>query len=496
MKNGLEQADLQAFGAFVEARFGLQVDDRHTDQLAEVLAERLVATGHRHAGPYLARLAEGWERELAALAGALTIPETYFFRQAEQFEALLAVALPDRLEARADERRLEILSAGCASGEEAYTMAMLLQERRPELSDWDVRLMGVDLNPVVIEKAREGLYSAWSLRATPEAFRKRYFKPEDKRFALDPAIKARVRFETRNLIAPDAELWQAGRYDVIFCRNVLIYLSPAATETLIAHFTRALAPGGYLFLGAAESLRGLTQRYHLRHTHGTFYYQLKGTEPREVQAEAVSLPPPERLPQLAPDDSWVEAIGRASERIGRLDAPAAAPAPRVVDPIARALECFREDRFEEALALLRALPPEGGRDPDATLLLAAVLTNMGQLAEAERVLEEVLAADDLSPGAHYLFALCREHAGDPEGARRHDEMAIYLDPRFAMPQLHLGLLAKRAGNRPAAKRAIGQALALLPGEDAGRILLFGGGFNRAALEALCRAELARLEAEA
>lgn len=492
MKNGLEQADLTAFGAIVEARFGLQVDDRHADQLAEVLGDRLAASGFKQAGPYLARLSEGWEREFAALAGALTIPETYFFRQAEQFEALMATALPDRVAARAGDRRLEILSAGCATGEEAYTMAILLQEHRRDLIDWDVRLSGVDLNPAVIEKAKEGVYSSWSLRSTPEAIRSRYFRPEDKRFALDPAIKAMVRFETRNLIAPDAELWQPGRYDVIFCRNVLIYLSPAATETLIARFTRALAPGGYLFLGAAESLRGLTQSYHLHHTHGTFYYQLKGAR---VGEEAAAPPPPaadEPWPELAPDDSWVEAIGRASERIGRLNAPSRLPTPHPIDPIARALESFREDRFEEALSILRSLPPEGKRDPDAMLLLAAVLTNMGQLAEAERVLGEVLEADDLSPGAHYLLALCREHAGDPEGARRHDEMAVYLDPRFAMPQLHLGLLAKRAGDTLTAKRAIGQALALLPGEDAGRILLFGGGFNRAALEALCRAELKRL----
>jgi chemotaxis protein methyltransferase CheR len=111
------------------------------------------------------------------------------------------------------------------------------------------------------------------------------------------------------------------------------------------------------------------------------------------------------------------------------------------------------------------------------------------LAEAEAMCGEILRKDELSAGAHYLMALCREHAGDRRAALQHDQAAIYLDAEFAMPHLHVGLLARRSHDREGARSELGRALTLLAREDAARILLFGGGFTREALVALCRSEL-------
>ena len=124
------------------------------------------------------------------------------------------------------------------------------------------------------------------------------------------------------------------------------------------------------------------------------------------------------------------------------------------------------------------------------LLRAVLLTHGGDLAAAERLCAEVLKIDQMSAGAHYLTALCREDAGDRAGATDHDQVAAYLDPVFAMPRLHLGLLARRTGERDRARRELGEALVLLQREDASRLLLFAGGFGREGLIALCRAELA------
>ncbi len=139
--------------------------------------------------------------------------------------------------------------------------------------------------------------------------------------------------------------------------------------------------------------------------------------------------------------------------------------------------------------VMTALPAEAQADPDALLLHAVLLTSCGKLEEAERLCARLLEMDDLNAGAHYLVALCREHAGDPTGAREHDEAAAYIDPAFAMPRLHMGLLAKRAGDLASARRALGEAEVLLQREDPSRILLFGGGFRREGLIQLCRAEL-------
>ena len=138
---------------------------------------------------------------------------------------------------------------------------------------------------------------------------------------------------------------------------------------------------------------------------------------------------------------------------------------------------------------MRGLPPGSANDPDAQLLLAVLHANSGEIVEAEKIARQVLAADELNTGAHYLIALCREYDGDRDGAVRHYQAATYLDLLFAMPHLHLGLIAKRSGDTDTAQRELGIALSLFDREDAARILLFGGGFTREALLAFCRAEL-------
>jgi chemotaxis protein methyltransferase CheR len=174
--------------------------------------------------------------------------------------------------------------------------------------------------------------------------------------------------------------------------------------------------------------------------------------------------------------------------------PASVPATFVTSASAAsasapALEFLRRERFVEGKEFLRALPPGSATDPDAQLLLAVLHANSGEIAEAESIARQVLADDELNTGAHYLIALCRENAGDRDGAVRHNQAATYLDPLFAMPHLHLGLLAKRAADADTARRELGLALPLIDREDPARILLFGGGFTREALVEFCRAEL-------
>lgn len=136
--------------------------------------------------------------------------------------------------------------------------------------------------------------------------------------------------------------------------------------------------------------------------------------------------------------------------------------------------------------MLEALPPESARDPDVLLLEAVLLADSGQHARAERACQALLELDELNAGAHYVLALCCEGRGDPDGAALHDRIAAFLDPGFAMPRLHLGLLSRRAGDRDGARHQLGAALDLLQREDSSRLLFFGGGFGRAALVALCR----------
>ncbi|HEY3500955.1 MAG TPA: protein-glutamate O-methyltransferase CheR [Polyangiaceae bacterium] len=508
MTPGLDRSELERLRVVVADQLGLSYEDDRLDQLADAARERMARSSAGSFEPYLQRLCSPVSRddELSLLAEQLTVTETFFFRNPDQFRAFVDVAVLGREGARAG-KRLRVLSAGCASGEEPYSLAIALFEAIPDLERWDVRIDAVDVNRAMLAKAERARYSSWSLRGTPDAVKARYFRREGRDFVLDPAVQELVEFEERNLAGRASLSWASRGLDAIFCRNVLMYFTPHVMRRVVESMRDALAPGGHLFLGHAETLRGLSHAYHLCHTHSTFYYQRRDAEasaPQRASARFVDAPLHQALPDaIENSDSWFDAIERASARIAALSRqgggpaavlpPSAVPArERVVPELASVFDLVLRERFADALSLFGALSPTTQEDPDALLLQAVLLTNQGKIAEAERACQRLLQLDELNAGAHYLMALCREHAADAHGAAEHDRIAMHLDATFAMPHLHGGLVAKRAGDRERARRLLADALGLLAREDSSRLVLFGGGFSRDALEKLCRAELALL----
>jgi chemotaxis protein methyltransferase CheR len=508
-RRGLSQ-ELDTFQSAIALRLGLRFDDSRSNFLLEVLARRASAR-HQTTRSYLAALQNESELpdEISELARELTVGETYFFRHIDQFNALMEVAVPERLSARAGSRSLRLLSAGCASGEEAYSLAILLRERGIE-PGYQVAIQGLDINPDALARAAQGLYSPWSLRETPPHLIERWFIKEGRDFRLARGLRDAVQFQQHNLIASSPRLLPPHAFDIVLCRNVLMYFTPEHAANIVENLARALAPGGFLFLGHAETMRGLSHAFHLRNTHDTFYYQRKSRD--EVEDESTrfeaaasamrrrSEPPDAAVHPKGWVDTWLKAVERSSDRIRELSEGGSTalppsvprPAPRSSSNLSQPLELLRDERFGEALQALQQLWPSGGADPAVMLLRAALLTHHGQLIEAEKCCHELLRLDDLNAGAHYLLALCLERQGQTGNAVEHDLTAVYLDAGFAMPHLHLGLMARRRGDAATARHELGQALLLLEREDASRLLLFGGGFGRGALLALCRSELANL----
>ncbi|HYP87661.1 MAG TPA: CheR family methyltransferase, partial [Polyangiaceae bacterium] len=376
----------------------------------------------------------------------------------------------------------------------------------------EASVLGLELNPESLAKAMAALYTPWSLRETPAEIRDRWFTKEGRDFRLVRSLRESVRFAQHNLILDAPTLLPPASYDVIFCRNVLMYFTPAHAAAIVERLARALAPGGFLFLGHAETLRGLSHAFHLRHTHNTFYYQRRdgadlGTVASEPELIGTIGAPIEEV--AAPESDWagqwLTTVARSSERIlqlnqGSSQRASAIEAPRRRDETAdgglsQPLELLRGDRFAEALEAMHLLSASEKADPAALLLRAALLTHQGELVEAESACHDLLRRDDLNAGAHYLLALCNERRGQIPTAIEHDRTAIYLDADFAMPHLHLGLMARRRQDPDLARRELGQALSLLEREEASRLLLFGGGFSRSALLSLCRSELSNLKGD-
>lgn len=490
----------EQFRDIVAARFGLWFDDSKLTSLGELLQRRARSRGL--AVPhYLAQLS-GDGDEAGALASELTVGETYFFRNGDQFRALEQI-IAERMSRRGTNHRLSFLSAGCSSGEEPYTIAMLAHAAVP-MPPWQLSIRAVDLNPEALRKAAAGRYGSWALRETSPEMLRQWFVPHGKDQMISDQLRGTVQFDCRNLADPDSDIWQPGAYDAIFCRNVIMYMRPATQQAVIRRIAQSLAPGGYLFLGHAETLRGLSQDFHLVHSHGTFYYQRKASHDEAAShidrsgsypAQIMPLP---AIPPAASDTGWFDAIDRASRRIAALTQP---PAPAIAVPVLPiphwnlevALDLLQRERFGEALDLIERLPAEAAEDPDVMLLRALLFVQGGQPEAAEQSCRALLARDGLNAGANYVLALCLEAEGNSQAAVQQYGMASHLDPQFAMPLLRRGLLARRAGDRVAAVADLRRARLLLESEDTSRLLLFGGGFTRGALSRLCEAELAACE---
>jgi chemotaxis protein methyltransferase CheR len=374
----------------------------------------------------------------------------------------------------------------------------LLREVLPER---EPSILAIDVNPAMIERARAGLFSRWSLRDTAPACVERWFERKGDAFLIDQQIRRSVNFREGNLMLDDPAIFAADNYDVIFCCNVLMYFGLENRKEVMKRLARSLAPGGYLFLGSAETLRDTSHDFQLCNTQQAFYYREKTrASPSLLRVGVREQGPVAPLERGAA--SWVDDIERAANRIIALtDAPSVeqvfkrAASARVARARPRwdlsiPLALLQEEQFAEALRCVRGLPAEAAQHPDKLLLEAVLLASDGQLAEAERACERLLARDELSAGAHYVLALCDSGAGRLDAAAYHDRLATYLAPEFAMPRLHLGLLLRRGGDLPAALHELTQARSLLEREDIARLSMFGGGFGRGALLALCAAEIA------
>jgi chemotaxis protein methyltransferase CheR len=315
--------EVARFRALLADRLGLAFDEHKLATLARVLDS---CGGDRQR--ILADLAGSAPADslLSRLASELTVTETYFFRNGDQLRAFMEVALPQRQQARG---QIQVLSAGCASGEEPYTLAMLARSCGREAG---LSLYAFDANPSMLARAERARYSTWAMRELPPDLRTAWFRHDGEHFQLAQEIRRAVHFEQRNLALDDAAFWQPGRFDIVFCRNVLMYFTPQQAQAAVARIAQALAPGGYLFLGHAETLRGLSNDFHLCHTHGTFYYQRKDGplqglhEPLAWWSPSSPPPPPPPAPlpaaplrmPAAPDPLWAEQIDRASRRIDAL----------------------------------------------------------------------------------------------------------------------------------------------------------------------------------
>jgi len=463
----LPKALLQRLSDCLAVRVGLCFPERNWRELQAKMTAAMADFGFDRVEKFIEWLLSSspTQNQVEILAGHLTVGETYFFRERKAFEILEQSILPGLIAARRKtEKRLRFWSAGCSTGEEPYSFAILLDKLIPDLNDWNVTILATDISTDALRKAEEGIYSDWSFRENPPRFKERYFeKVEANRYRLLPGIRKMVAFSYLNL---SEDLYPAlqnntNAMDFIFCRNVLMYFAPGQAGLTVERFHRSLLDGGCLIVSPVETaILTHSPFVTVRFQDSTFYrkdaHKTKSAGKGARQAEKGNIPPAS-LPLEIAKRRWSEQPSRRTERAGPIK-----PAKVERTPSEEAALLYQSGLYREAEEKLRSLFSNGGGDQESRVLFAKVLANQGKLDEARGICEEAVSADKCNARLHYLLATILEEQKEGDEARASLKKALYLDRNFVLAHFALANLSLRSGKTADARKHFANAAEILP----------------------------------
>ena len=406
--------------------------------------------------------------QVQTLAWHLTIGETYFLRGTQAFDVLEHEVLPERLEARRnDERQLRLWSAGCAGGEEPYSLAISVTRLLPNPQGWTTTILATDINTRALHKASEGVYGSWSFRDTPGWLRPQFFdKTPSGDWAIRPEIKRQVTFSYLNLAAdPYPSLaTNTNAMDIIFCRNVLMYFRADTMRRVVARLFDALRDGGYLFVAPSEASHEFFPQFERVASRGEIFYRklgaghAAGARPGERHSHpatpAVAPARPSAGSTTAPGNgrrapAWRPAAAPSHEPASQPAATTTRPAPRAKPKSVAAHPAVEG----------RAAAASGAAAPLAAAARRAA--NEGRLREALTSCEEAIGADKLSAGYRYLYATILAELDREDDAVKALNSTLYLDPGFVLAHFLYGNIARRRARADEAESHFRTTLALL-----------------------------------
>ena len=470
MKNHLPDSLLSQLSELVAARMALHFPRERWSDLERNAISAAKEFGFADAQAFVQWLlaAPLTREQVDLLASHLTIAETYFWREPRVFDALAEQILPQLIQAReTGERRLRIWSAGCATGEEPYSIAIAVCRALPLREDWNITLLATDINPRILQRAAVGVYGEWSFRNVPPWLKAKYFSRTDAgKLEIRPEIREMVTFGYLNLaedIYP-SPLNNTNAMDIIFCRNVLMYFASERAREIGQNLHHALVEGGWLMVASSEVDQVVFSQFASFSFPGAIVYQKnrqKAQPPVVFRPAAMATQAPV---QPLPEPPTVAVTPRAPppQRRQREVTPTVERAAPEQSAYAQALTLYAQGLCAEVIEKL------DGKAPRARALVVRALANQGKLAEASALCEQAIAADKLDPGLHFLGATILQEQNRESEAIAALKRALYLDSNFALAHFALGNLLLRAGNAPAARKSFENALALLnacPPED-------------------------------
>lgn len=391
--------DNQLLGQFLQLirrHTGISIRAQDKPQLIRKLLMRCRALNCQHPSQYLALLSKpdsvASQKEWQHLADLITTGESYFFRDQGQIKVLRESILPTLIARHQGDRTLRILSAGCSTGEEVYSIAILLKELIANPERWQLSLVGYDLSPRAIAQAQLGVYGRWSFRGIDPTLQMRYFQETAQGWMVKPTLRQWVRFRCVNLLcAQEYDLLPAS-LDLILCRNVFIYLDSFAIRQILDTFISLLRPHGYLLTGHTE---------------------LQG---QEISPLEILNYPESVVYQLGVDPSAVKQTARPQ------------PLPPVISPLEEAQACFAQGNYPRALALAQQWHTSHPQDEECLWLLAQIYASQGRYTEAVAYSEKLLQLNPANTEALLLLARIAQDQNNKAAAKDYLRRIIFLSP--------------------------------------------------------------------
>ena len=491
----LKRRDYERFRDLILEKSGLYFPKEKRLSLERGLTESLEDSTYSDLDKYYGVLesANSSHREWDRLVSSLTVGETYFYRNTGHFDALANRVLPELIARRSQaSRRLRIWSAGCATGEEPYSIAMLLRELIPDLDTWNIRILATDINRTSLKRAQAGLYSSWSFRGVDKNIQERCFSQDgEKQWAIADEIKQMVTFDYVNLVGdsyPSATN-NTGAMDVILCRNVTIYFSREVTQTVTNRFYECLVGGGWLIPGASEP--------------SMLFYQAfqQCSFPRAIMYRKPAEPHVSTQPRLPSRPILTNATGpemvttarpqpRVEDKTTAQPDPEPSPVSAAPDSYETAVSLVRRGHLDSAIAELRAkLDQEPDFDP-AYHMMGKIYANKGDLKEAQHWCEQAVERDKLRPEPYYTLSMVYQQCGLQAKAIEVLSKGIYLDRDFVLAHYGLAQLHKHQGNDKLARKSLQDAQRILADRPKFEQVREGDGMVAGTLLQLVETELA------
>lgn len=518
------ERDLKILAEFVLEDAGIVIQPHQYDRLRRIARAACDKFELNSVADYLNRLRSqhAFSAEREFLMAGVTIGESYFFRDENHIGFLRDTWIPYLKESKQKSANpsIHVWSAGCSNGQEAYTIAILLQETIPDIDRWDVRILATDINTEVLRTGMTGRYSDWSFRATPERIRTNYFTEEDGIQVLNEKTRSMVTFSYHNLIENNypSLLTHTAGLDLILCRNVFIYFVRESVERVMHKFVNCLSPGGHLLVGVSDpvpmEVDGLTRHYA---ESTSFFRKPRADEappPATISARPVDLA---RKPGAAPLTARPRPTGTpraplstpaAPNTIANRARPAparepsrfapAAPSPAAVRPPAASvaagrdlvLDLMRTEDWPGVLTAVGTMENSGQLDSDLQRCKVKALANMGRRQAALDACDKLLELDSTDKHNQFLVGLVRLDGGDIDLAEKALRRSLFLDRDFLEAHYQLGMLLVSQGRKPAGLKSLKNALALAEKTPPDRVMHESAGTTAARMVEVLRQYLA------